>query len=304
MAPVAAGAELVEHRRVPLVPDPVRAAVMALLEREHGVGPRDGRCTPWIGERLQRALATLAAARGCDLEATPDLLARDRSALAAVADALRVGETRFYRDPAQWEALRAWLRSRAVSRAAAPGTHAGGAARACGVSTLRGLSVGCSTGEEAYTLAMILEEARSGGSVGGWSVLGVDRSADAIAAARRAEYACADTRALPAELAARGLELGDATARISESIRRRTRFVERDATHGLPPGAYETVVCRNVLIYFGDAGGAKLVAALLRAVAPGGLLLVARSEVPRLRALGARSVELGAGVTAFAGPDR
>ncbi len=276
---------------------------MALLEREHGLGPRDGRCTPWVGERLQRALATLIAARGCDPASVPDLLARDPAALADVADALRVGETRFYRDPAQWEALRGWLRSRAVSHAEVPGARGGAAARARGECSLRGISVGCSTGEEAYTLAMILEEARIEGHVGGWSVLGVDRSADAIAAARRAEYTGTEARFLPAELAARGLELGGATARISEPIRRRTRFVERDATRGLPPGVYEVVVCKNVLIYLGDAGGARLVAALRRAIAPGGLLLVARSEVPRVRALGVRSVELDAGVTAFTGPD-
>lgn len=285
------------------VSDPVLAAVMALLEREHGVGPRDGRWAPWIGVRLGRAIAALAEARGCEPTAVPGLLAGDPTALAAVADALRVGETRFFRDPAQWEALRRWLRARAESVAGARELHAAGASRR-DPATIRAVSVGCSTGEEAYTLAMVLEEACVAGSVGGWSVLGIDRSAEAVAAARRGEYPGADTRVLPAELAARGLERGGTTARIGEALRRGTRFVERDVTHGLPPGVYEIVVCKNVLIYFGDAGGAQLVAALTRALAPGGLLLVARSEVPRMRALGSRPLDLGGGVTAFTGEAR
>ncbi|MBN2196365.1 MAG: methyltransferase domain-containing protein [Polyangiaceae bacterium] len=280
------------------VPVAVQAAVLALLEREHGVGPRDGRCAPWLDDRLRRSIEAMAGARGCELAEVPRLLAEDRAALAAVADDLRVGETGFYRDTTQWDALRGWLQSGLPANHGSGGPSPGGPGRA---RRIRGLSVGCSTGEEAYTLAMVLEEARVSGVIVGWSVVGVDRSADALRVARLGEYATPRTRPLPAELAASGLEVAGGTARVREAVRRGTRFVERDATRGLPPGTYEIVICKNVLIYFGDASGDKLVDHLVRVLAPGGMLLVARSEVPRLRALGVRPRELGSGITAFGG---
>ena len=56
--------------------------------------------------------------------------------------------------------------------------------------------------------------------------------------------------------------------------------------NGLPPGQYELIACKNMLIYFGEQARARVVESMLNALAPGGALLVARSEVPLVRALG------------------
>lgn len=232
-------------------------------------------------ERLDRALEGLGAASSGGGEAVLARLERDRDALAELADALRVGETAFYRDPPAWDALRrGWLSS--VARGEA----------------VRALSVGCSTGEEAWTLAMVLDEACG---ARGARVVALDRSQAALTVARAGAYPREATRHLPAELAARYLvPAGDERVRVADSLRASVTFLERDATAGLPPGSWELIVCRNVLIYFGHEAGAALVRALGAALAPGGALCVARSEVPRVRALGLPARELAPGVTVFA----
>ena len=84
-----------------------------------------------------------------------------------------------------------------------------------------------------------------------------------------------------------------------ERLRARVTFVTRDVMNGLPPGQYEIVVCKNMLIYFGEQARARVVESLLRALAPCGALLVARSEVPLVRALGQGSRLVAPGVFLF-----
>ena len=88
-------------------------------------------------------------------------------------------------------------------------------------------------------------------------------------------------------------------AKVVDSLRPRVSFVARDVMLGPPPGSYEIIVCKNVLIYFGAEAGQRAAGMLLRSLAEGGALLVARSEVPRLRAMGHQGEEIAPGVTVF-----
>ena len=64
-------------------------------------------------------------------------------------------------------------------------------------------------------------------------------------------------------------------------------------------GQVDAIFCKNVLIYFGDEAAERAVQLMLRGLAEGGVLMVAKSEVPRVRALGHRAEELAPGVTVF-----
>jgi chemotaxis methyl-accepting protein methylase len=258
---------------------PIHAAVLELLERRHGIGCRGSVLPAWVELRLDRALDALAA--NADPGAAVELLRSDPVRLAEVADLLRIGETHFYRDPAQWDALRQVVLPEFSRR-----------------ERVRALSVGCSSGEEAWTLAMLLDEAR-GRSPSSFRVVGIDRSLPALAAARDGLYAAESVRQLPPELAGRYLEEKPAGLRINQALRGAVSFIARDAMQGPPPGSYEIAICKNLFIYFGDDALKHVVASLLRSLSDGGLLLVARSEVPRVRALGHRTREIAPQIQAF-----
>ena len=268
--------------------EPTRAELMrvvALLEERHGVGVRGDDLPGWLEERLKSSVQALLASQRLDaqsllakLEAEPDLVIE-------LANALRVGETRFYRDAAQWEALR---------RSVLPGMLE----RRGDAQPVMALSAGCSTGEEAWTLAMLLSEGSQ--RRGRVRVLGVDRSEPALVTARLAVYDAGSQQHLPADLAQRYLMPAvDGSVRVVPELQPLVTFQCRDLAGDMPPGRYAIIVCKNVLIYFGDEAQDALVQALLRALSDDGVLLVARSEIPIVRSLGARAHEIAPGITAF-----
>ena len=254
------------------------AAMLELLERRHGVGSRSAGVSAWMEARLDRALDGLLSDSGGRIDAALELLRTDGSRLEEIAERLRVGETRFFRDPAQWRAL------------------SGALGRFGGRERVRALSVGCSTGEEAWSLAMVLEDRRQS-----YRVVGMDRSEAAVIAARKAAYASEGREHVPAELAARYLDARDGQVHVATALRSSVNFVARDAMVGPPPGHYEVILCKNLLIYFGNEAAEKAVQLMLRSLGDDGFLMVAKSEVPRVKALGHRPEDLGGGIVVFRG---
>lgn len=156
--------------------------------------------------------------------------------------------------------------------------------------------MGCSTGEEAWSLALLAAHTlRAGGAT---QVTAVDRSREALAVAQAAVYAAPAPRGAPFDgwLAPR---LREGRLELSAQVPVRPRFVLRDVMQGVPRGPYDLVLCKNVLIYFGAAAAKQLVGSIFGALEPGGMLVVARSEVPIVRALGHAAVALGPELTAF-----
>ncbi|MBX3181872.1 MAG: hypothetical protein KF915_04535 [Polyangiaceae bacterium] len=233
--------------------------VLQQLERELGVGLRGagGAVPGWVVARLTRAIERAPATQGSLAQRL-----RDRRWLAQLADELRVGETRFHRDPTQWAALGSWLEQRAAR---------GG--------RLRLLSAGCSTGEETWTLAMLCAELGLNAMV-----VGIDRSGPAIERAQSRRYPAGSEESLPARWRARYVALEDGAVTIASSLQ--ASFIVRDLMQGPPPGSWDLILCKNVLIYFADAGTERVVAQLMAGLQSGGALVVARSDVTRLRELG------------------
>jgi two-component system CheB/CheR fusion protein len=257
--------------------------LLTLIEQRHGVGMRAGHLPSWVEVRLDRVLDGLEMSAGGDLQVAVERLSQEPGRLAELAEILRVGETCFYRDPPSWDALR-----KVALR------------RWAGDERIRAVSVGCSTGEEAWTLAMLVDEAcRVGTRKRDWRVVGQERSEAALATAREGLYPSSGARHLPGDLGARYLAAEGEAVRVASELGERVSFVQRDLMQGLPPGRYELVVCKNVLIYFGAEAGRRAVDLLLRGLADDGMLVVARSEVPRLRAMGHRGEEIAPGVTVF-----
>ncbi|HEY5375520.1 MAG TPA: CheR family methyltransferase [Polyangiaceae bacterium] len=257
------------------------ARVFDLLERAHGVGGRGSERPGWMEQRLFALLEGIAKSRAADAMLIADGLENEPKLLAEIADTLRVGETRFFRDPAQWQALKALVLP------------------TLNVERVRALSVGCSTGEEAYTLGMVLDQ-EANLFEDGFRVVGMDRSDAALSVARSGVYPTSSVSDLPASLQSRYLaSAGPDALGIAPHLRAQVSFVTRDVMNGLPPGQYEIIACKNMLIYFGEQARARVVESLLHALAPGGALLVARSEAPLVRAIGKASRLVAPGVFVF-----
>lgn len=192
-----------------------------------------------------------------------------------LVNAITVGHTWFFRDREQTAAVRTLLRTP---------SHGG--------ERLQIWVAGCSTGEEAYTLAMLAQS--TGTAV---DILATDINSESLARARSGEYSQWSTRDVPRELMWLLPPAGNGRVRVDESIRRLVRF-ERHNLIGSPPrpqrgSAWQMVLCRNVLIYFRRSEVVSVTNRLSSAVAAGGWLLLGASEILESTPPGFSLVQVG-----------
>jgi chemotaxis methyl-accepting protein methylase len=220
-------------------------------------------------ERLAACLERGAGQRGVTPERYAASLRGDPSALQGLLDCITVQETSFFRDPAQFSALLQHV---------LPGLSA----------PVTVWSAGCSGGQEAYSLAIALQEA----GCQDWRVLATDVSSHALARARAGRYTEAELSGLaPARrrwLRPCGAVGGEAVWEVDPALRQRVAVGRGNlATGGFPCGASvcQVVFCRNVLIYLGRDRVTAFLDRLAGWLAPGGVLFLgyAESVGPRSR---------------------
>lgn len=203
---------------------------------------------------------------------------------AALVDHLTVHETHFFRHPPSLELIRKeWLPIWETDVAADQAVHA--------------LSVGCSTGEEAYTLAMVLDRVLA--EAGGYRRFGItatDVSQPALSLARSASYPLSRLEEIPEAYRADCIEPdGDGNFRIAERLRKRVGFACVNLMHAsrAPLRQLDLIYCQNVLIYFARERRGELLDGLARLLRPNGLLVLGPGEVtawthPQLVRIGGR----------------
>jgi chemotaxis protein methyltransferase CheR len=150
-----------------------------------------------------------------------------------------------------------------------------------GERTLRVLSAGCSTGEEALTLAMIVYE--SAQFFWNWDVkvFGMDVDPEALEKARRGVYHQNSLRGVSPEKLERHFLRDGKEVKVKESIRRLVTFrpgnlLEAESYEGLYP--LDVIFCRNVLIYFSDASIRRVARIFHDILGPGGYLFLGHAE--------------------------
>ena len=190
-----------------------------------------------------------------------------KAELEAAIEALTTNETYFFREPNQLRAFREELlpvlhEEKARSR------------------RLRIWSAGCSTGEEAYTIAILLLEH---GGFAGWDVevFGSDISRKVLAVARRGEYGQAALRAADPPLVKRWLEERSGKWAVKDEVRQLVSFGHLnllDEEMLALVGKVDAIFCRNVMIYFDLAARRQVLKSFLDKLVPGGYLLLGHSE--------------------------
>jgi chemotaxis protein methyltransferase CheR len=148
---------------------------------------------------------------------------------------------------------------------------------------LRIWSAGCSSGEEAYSLAALMRESISGLDKIDALILATDISARVLDIAKRGCYKDKSFKDAPKFLRekyfARTVENGEPVYYARERISSLVRFKHLNLTGPWPiRGKFDVIMCRNVMIYFDNAVREGLVARFEEALAPGGLLIVGHSE--------------------------
>lgn len=191
--------------------------------------------------------------------------------LQALAARLTIGETHFFRVAPQIEALRAAvlpnvLRHRAADR------------------RVRAWSAGCSTGEEPYTLAILVRELL--GPAAGWSVeiLGTDINQLALAVARLGLYREWSFRETPGLIRRQYFRPVGNDWLLVDAVRSLVRFeyvnlIQDAFPAGAADGGFDVILCRNVTIYFGPAASQDLYRRLAHALAPNGWLVLGPSDL-------------------------
>jgi chemotaxis protein methyltransferase CheR len=187
----------------------------------------------------------------------------DPGELAQVIDKLTTNETYFFREPAHFDALAGRL-----GREHRPGRR------------WRVWSAASSSGEEAYSIAMLLAEHLG---LDGWEVIGTDLSGAMVEQARRALYPMERARDVPAALLKRWCLRGhgehEGRLLVAQPLRQRVRFECVNLTQDLPDlGRFDVIFLRNVLIYFDTPGKADIVRRVLTRLAPGGHLCTGHAE--------------------------
>lgn len=214
--------------------------------------------------RLQRLI------RAQGYSSVTDLVAALRAAKASplersVAEAMTINETSFFREPASFDLLRDSLLPDLIRRR--------------GSRTLRFWSAACSSGQEAWSLAMLLCEHFP--QLASWTidVLGTDLSASMIARAATGRYSSAEVdRGLPGRFHKYLLRSGDLWE-ISPAVRALCRFQRRNlCTAPALPEPCDVIFLRNVLLYFPAATRDRVLMAVHRSLAPDGVLFLGATE--------------------------
>jgi chemotaxis protein methyltransferase CheR len=266
------------------VNDPI-TEIAALVRRETGIVASPARAAA-LRSALGRAAPGLRPDTALAMMSDP---ARGSDLLGRLIDEVTTRETAFIRDRGQLDAI--------------PWPDLVRSARAAGSGTIRVWSAGCASGEEAYTLALLADQV-FGPMPPPVEVLGTDISGAALAAAAAGRYGERAIRALSQPERDRYLvRRADgsylAGARLRALVRFRGHNLARDPIPPPGEGAFDLVVCRNVLIYFEQRRAARVIELLGQSLRAGGRLLLGASDALQLT-----TARTGTVLTGSAGPAR
>ena len=235
--------------------------VFALLNERHGIDLQNYK----PGTVQRRVESRMAATRMSSTAAFLALLRAKPAELDRLAQAIMIPVTSFFRDPEVFDALAGALDAMLASGA--------------GAGPLRVWIPGCSTGEEAYSIAIslveALERAKSARKV---QIFATDIDEEAIAVGRRGVYPYDALAAVDPHLVQKHfVDTGEAY-QVAKDVRERLVFAKHNLLRQPPFLRVDLVSCRNLLIYFKAEINAQLIALFHRALRVDGLLLLGKSE--------------------------
>lgn len=219
----------------------------------------------------RRRVAARARAAGCeDLRAYLQLLERDPGEVSRLRRSLHITVSSFFRDPGTFRVLESMVLPE-IFRVKAQQRDR----------RVRIVSAGCATGEEPYSVAIVLLT-NFAEELGQFqvTVLGLDAEGEAIRTAEVGVYAPSQVEPVPQALRKRYFEDAEGgMLRVHEEVAALVSFERRDLSRRLPWSNIDLLVCRNTLIYMGPEDKAEVIRRFADAISPAGYLVLGRAEV-------------------------
>jgi chemotaxis methyl-accepting protein methylase len=239
-------------------------ALMEKITRDRGF-----RCTSYKDKCLRRRVALRMRAKGTHSHSEyAGILDADPGEYDRLVRSLTINVTKFFRN---WETFSA------VEQKVVPALWERGEPE------LRVWSAGCASGEEPYSIAILLHkhalERKQGHRLGSVSIVGTDIEPNCLVTAEKAVYAETALGDTPADLRARYFPQADGLFTLPAEVRRLVTFQQGDLLQSRPPfNDVHLLACRNVVIYLEREAQDALFEAFHRVLAPGGFLVLGKVE--------------------------
>ncbi|HWF99846.1 MAG TPA: chemotaxis protein CheB, partial [Steroidobacteraceae bacterium] len=219
---------------------------------------------PTVLRRIQRRMGLAGIKR---LEDYGARLRQNSEEAAALANDLMINVTGFFRDPAAWEALRDSVVQPLVKQYE-PGSG-----------PLRAWVAACASGEEPYTLAMLIaEEAERAGKTVEVKIFATDTADKSLGFARAGVYPGGIEGNVAPERLEKFFEKGEHTYRIKKALREQVVFAPQNLLNDPPFSRVDIVTCRNLLIYLEPEAQRRVLTLLHFALREGGYLFLGNAE--------------------------
>jgi two-component system CheB/CheR fusion protein len=182
-------------------------------------------------------------------------------------NSILINATSFFRDPAAWE----YLQRQVVPRLLGSKKN---------IAPIRVWCAGCATGQEAYTLAMVLaDELGIDAFTRRVKIYATDIDDDALNQARLATYSTKDVASIPPAKLEAYFEVGGARHVFRKELRRSVIFGRHNLFYDAPISKIDLLLCRNTLMYFNADSQARILSSLHFALNPSGVLFLGKAEM-------------------------
>ncbi|HEX6417043.1 MAG TPA: CheR family methyltransferase, partial [Acidimicrobiales bacterium] len=217
-----------------------------------------------LGRRIRRRMESVGID---DFPTYRDHLEADADEFARLFDTILINVTSFFRDAECWELLQSEVVPDIVGRLAED-------------DPIRVWCPGCSSGQEAYSLAIVFNEVLGDEAFRDRvKIYATDVDEDALRTARHGSYAAKDVEAVPEELRARYFDRSGARYEFRLDLRRQIIFGRHDVTRDAPISHLHLLSCRNTMMYFNANTQAEVIDRFGFALADGGYLFLGRAEM-------------------------
>ncbi len=216
-----------------------------------------------LTRRIRKRMQEVGIAEFLDYR---DLLESDSDEFRSLFNTILINVTAFFRDPEAWDYLRHEIVPDILARTD-PGEE------------IRVWSAGCSSGEEAYSLAMIFGEVLGiSEAVERLKIYGTDIDDEALAEARSGVFSAKTLEVVPEELRQRYFDTTGHRTAFRTDLRRRVIFGHHDITSDAPISRLDLLVCRNTMMYLNSEAQSHVIGRFEFALREGGYLFLGKAE--------------------------